>query len=190
MDGSPRAELPAMLVERAGRGDRLVQSELLRRYAGPLRALVRRLKSDEDADELTQMLLHHVLVSLPKFNPHGVASLTTWVFAVAHHRLIDEHRKRKPMHLALSAAEHIADSRVEGVQAIEATQQRAALDRAIAALPEELGRAVVLVHLQERPINEVAEIEAVPVGTVKSRLFRARALLAQRLSPVLKQGGE
>ncbi len=97
-----RAELNANLIARAQQGDRDAQRQFLRRYAAVMHQLVRRVASDRDPDALTQALLARLLEVLPRFkasvaqNGGNTASLTTWVFSVAHHFVIDELRRAPP----------------------------------------------------------------------------------------------
>jgi hypothetical protein len=88
-----RAELSGDVVTRAQRGDRDAQTVVLKRYAPMLHQLVRRVAGrDADADALTQSLLQRLLQVLPRFELAGTAKLTTWVYTVSHHFLIDELR--------------------------------------------------------------------------------------------------
>jgi RNA polymerase sigma-70 factor, ECF subfamily len=178
-------ELSNEVVARAQGGDRAAQTEVLKRYAGPLHGFIARTWPRVDAEEMTQVLLQRLLVVLPKFEFGGSASLSTWVFSVAQHFLIDEQRKQKPQLVPLHAANQVVDGQRDAVSVVWRQQVRSALDDAIGKLPPEQARVVVLVHLYEQPLEAVAEVEGVPLGTIKSRLFRARASLAARLGPTL-----
>lgn len=180
------AELPAEVVLRARAGHRAAQSEVVARYTGVLRALVRRVAQGSDVDELTQSLLQKLLEALPRFDPKGPAKLTTWVFTLAHHFLIDSRRRARLSLVPLVEAEAVVDSANPHADA-ERGELRVALEAAIARLPEEQRRVFVLAQLYEHPLDEVARVEGVPVGTVKSRLFRARASLAMWLGPRLQE---
>src|SRR5438128_1922014 len=92
-------ELDAGSVQRAQQGDRSAQATFLRRYVKPLHAFLRRSGLEHDADDATQELLAKLLRVLPSFQPVGPATLTTWVFTVAHRWLVDEKRRR---HLAVA----------------------------------------------------------------------------------------
>lgn len=185
---SPRpAELPSDVVRRAQAGDRSAREVVLRRYAAVLHGLVRRTLPGGDVEELTQALLGRVLEVLPRFDPRGSATLTTWIFSVSHHFLIDQRRKSHLVVAPLEAADVVPDPRPDPLSRAWTGQLRDVLESAIARLPVEQRRVLVLVHIYEQPLVEVAEREGVPVGTVKSRLFRARATLAQWLGPQLDE---
>ena len=185
-----RDELPRATIEGAQRGERAAQAELLRRYAGVLHQLVRRINGADEADALTQGVLERLLVALPKFELDGPASLTTWVFTVAHHFVIDAQRRTRRLHLVpVEAAAHLADPKADPHAAAWRGEVRSALEVAISQLPDDQRRVFVLVHLHEQPLDAVAEAEKIPLGTVKSRLFRAKARLAHALSPQFTPGG-
>jgi RNA polymerase sigma-70 factor (ECF subfamily) len=185
---SARAELPADVVARARRGDRDAQAQFLRRYAAVLHQLVRRVACDRDPDALTQSLLARLLEVLPRFEPDGPASLTTWVFSVAHHFVIDELRRKRIAVAPLSLAAQVVDEAADPHRAVDRAELRDALEAALATLPEDQRRAFVFVHVYEQRLEEFARVEGVPLGTVKSRLFRARAALARTLAPRFREG--
>lgn len=188
----PPQELSAQVILRAQRGDRAAQRDVLIRYSGVFRGLVRRVLpgSSADVDELTQSALCQLLVALPKFDPNGTAKLTTWAFSVAHHFLIDVSRKRHLRVVPLEAAAEVVDAQPAPFEATWRAEIRSELEAAIETLPIDQRRVFVLVHIHEQPLEAVAEAEGVPVGTVKSRLFRARAKLAVELGPRLTLGAD
>lgn len=181
-------ELDVHTVVRAQRGDRRAQGAVLSRYAGPLHAFVRRTwPPGSDADDLVQSLLARLLEVLPRFDPKGPATLTTWVFTVAHRWLIDERRRR---HLAVAPLDEgleVEDPAPRPDARAADGELRGALEAAIGKLPDAQRRVFVLAHVHEQPLEAVAEVEGVPVGTVKSRLFRARAALALELGALLDE---
>jgi RNA polymerase sigma-70 factor (ECF subfamily) len=186
-------ELDPRTIAEAQRGHRPAQEAFLRRYVGPMHALVRRSGAPGDPDEVTQDLLHKLLLSLPRFDPAGPARLTTWVFTVAGRWLIDAARRRRRDGTSLEEARHapqLVDPRPGADVALEQHQERLALERAIARLPPEQRRAFVLAAVHERPLDEVAAAERVPIGTVKSRLHRARAALVRMLAPPGEAGAD
>lgn len=175
-----RAELPRDVIERACRGERAAMSEVLQRYVKPLHRLVRITLPSFDSEELTQALLARLVAVLPRFEPRGSATLTTWVFTVAHRFLLDERKRFRPR--LVSPGEE-ADGADDGARYVWRAELRSALERALTTLPEEQRRPLVLVHVFDHALDEVAMVEGVPVGTIKSRLFRARVALARELGP-------
>jgi len=182
-------ELDAATIRQAQRFDRAAQDAFLRRYAGVLHALVRRSAPELDPDDATQALLEKLLEVLPRFVTPGPASLTTWVFTVAHRFLIDERRKKHLAVAPLDAGLEVADDAPALDVKLLDGQLSKALEQAVTELPEAQRRVFVLTQLHGQPLEAAADTEGVPVGTVKSRLFRARATLALRLKPLLAETG-
>ena len=183
-------ELDRVTVERLRRGERGAQDLFLRRYAPVMHAFVRRAGPSGDVDDLTQELLEKLLGVVSRFSPDGPAILTTWVFTVAHRWLLDE-KKRRHLQLApIDAGLEVADERPGPEAAVQAQQLDAALEAALARLPEAQRRVFVLTQVHGQPLEAVAEVEGVPVGTLKSRLHRARGALAVTLQSVLEVAGE
>lgn len=183
-------ELDAATVQRARGGDRAAQDAFLRRYAGPLHALLRR-SGIPNADDAVQELLAKLLAVLPRFDPAGAAMLTTWVFTVAHRWLLDQHKRRYLSLVPLEQALAIADPRPGADRLLEQKQLTEALEAAIARLSDEQRRVFLLAQVHQQPMEALSRIEGVPVGTIKSRLHRARAQLVALLGPVLRsvEGG-
>jgi RNA polymerase sigma-70 factor (ECF subfamily) len=183
-------ELDELTVRRAQAGDRSAQEAFLRRYAGPLHSLVRRCGVvPAETDDLVHDLLGRLIAALPRFQTGGAATLTTWVFTIAQRFMIDVSRKRHlelvPMEAGLTVPDHapgpheVAESRELGVR----------IEAALSRLPVDQRRVFVLAQVHQRPLQEIAEAEGVPMGTVKSRLHRARAALFELLSsPTRVQG--
>ncbi len=145
-------------------------------------ALCRRL--DPHPDDAYQEVWAKVLAA--GFDPTGPASFRTWVTTVTHRHLVDRHRRRLTRERLLShddihdEAFAAGDTSTDTSQSSIATSQQ--LEAAVAALPEAHRRVVVMHHVEEVPLDEIATIEGVPLGTVKSRLHRARAALARSLT--------
>lgn len=146
---------------------------------GPLVwSLCRRL--DPEPEDAYQEVWEKLLRNVGRFDPSGRASLRTWLATVSHRHLVDRHRRRTvrgdvvPIDGLASPVEggEGALQRVRGVRQLEA---------AVSTLPESQRRVVVMHHVHEVSLIDIAASEGVAVGTVKSRLHRARARLAQVL---------
>lgn len=177
-------ELDQATLARAQQGERTAQTAFLRRYAGPLRALVRRLGSG-DADDQLQELFLTLLQALPRFVPAGPARLTTWVFAVAHKQLLAKRRRPQLTLLPIEEGASVADAAPALDVILSNKRLGILLEEALAQLSEAHRRVFVLTQLHQQPMESVAEVEGVPLGTIKSRLHRARAELVLLLGPAL-----
>jgi len=169
------------LVEAAAAGSRDAFDELVRRYQTAIVNLVRALTSGRgDADDLAQEVFVRAWKSLRTFR--GDSTFRTWLHQVAINvvrtsrvrqgRMMRVFRQAAETDLEPAATEEPADARLARRQIIE---------RALASLPEDLRMAVTLRDLQGLDYREIAAALDVPIGTVESRIFRAR----QRLKPLL-----
>lgn len=182
-------ELDALTIRRAQQGDRRAQDVFLTRYAAALHSLLRRAGSGADLEDLTQALLEKLLVVLPRFELEGSATLTTWVFSVAHRWMLDHHKRRHLTLAPLAEALEVHDAQPRADVWVERAQLRGALDAAIRLLPEAQRRVFVLAQVHGCSLEQIAVDEGVPVGTVKSRLHRARAALMLQLDPPTDEAG-
>jgi len=134
------------------------------------------------AEDVAQEAFARALRSLPRFDPTGVAKLSTWVLTIATRTVIDELRRRPTRHEPLDA---VAGELVDPARPdVDAEQRR--LARAIADAVDELGpevrAAFVLRAYHDLSYPEIAAALGIDIGTVKSRLFRARQALQARLN--------
>ena len=171
---------PDLSVARAARGDPRAWRELLAKHGPLVFGLCRRL--DPEPEDCYQEVWAKVFGALPGFDQAGPASLRTWLAVITHRHLVDRHRRRGARGQLVAIDGHEPDDPGPGAEAlISARRRRDRLESALAALPEAQRRVVVLHHLCELPLEEIAASEGVPVGTLKSRLHRGRGRLAQLL---------
>lgn len=147
------------------------QIPALRRYA---RALVR----DRDgADDLVQDTLLRAINAEHQWQPG--TNLRAWLFTILHNVYVGDRRKlaRRPSVVPIDSEEWRLEAPSNQISSVELGE----LDRAIATLPEHQRITLLLVGLQGMAYEEVAKIMDVPLGTVRSRLSRARTALQQQL---------
>jgi RNA polymerase sigma-70 factor (ECF subfamily) len=142
-----------------------------------LRRLARALAGQvADADDLVQIVLERALARAAQWRPD--AALDKWVFAIARNAWRDELRARgRAQHLF--ASEEAGEMAADRASAQPAQQLELAM--ALAALPPDHREVVALVLVEGMSYSEAAELLEVPVGTVTSRLARARATLQAHL---------
>jgi RNA polymerase sigma-70 factor (ECF subfamily) len=138
------------------------------RWSALVWALCRRL--DPSPEDAYQEAWEKVLRALSGFDTAGPAQLSTWITRITHRHLVDRHRRRR-------TRGEPTDDDVDAIGAPAAVTSD--LEEALAALPEPHRRVVVLHHLYDLSIEEIAASEGVPEGTVKSRLHRARNRLVE-----------
>ena len=140
--------------------------------------------NSRDVQDLAQETFLQAFRSLPSFN--GQSRFSTWLISIAFN-LLKNHLSRSPakhhVHLDIDeqpeSASHFAD--IDPERLYESRQILAALQSAIALLPLQMHDAVVLVAIEGLSYEEAAQAMGVPIGSVKSRLCRARVQLAQAL---------
>ena len=182
------------LVRRFGSGDRSAFSELVRRYQSRVYSLCFRwLRDPAKAEEVAQDVFIALYKSLADFR--GESKLSTWIFRVAtnhcKNRLVYGNRRREDRHESIDAPIGGDDDGPVKQYAIDAPGPDASINRAEAskllqaaldALDEDQREIVLLRDVDDLSYEEIAELLQLPKGTVKSRLHRARAELARRLS--------
>lgn len=171
----------ARLAEAAQTGDRRALEQLLRRHHDRIYAICRRLAgNDADAADAAQEALIAIVRGLPRFA--GRAKFSTWAYRVATNAALDELRRRKRRPVPASDE---ADSRSIPAPPDDdpaAVVARLELDAALAELPEEFRAPVVLRDVAGCDYAEIARILGIPPGTVRSRISRGRARLAELVS--------
>jgi RNA polymerase sigma-70 factor (ECF subfamily) len=130
-------------------------------------------RMDPDPEDACQEIWEKVLRALPGFDPNGTAQASTWVATIAHRHLVDRHRRRVVRGVQVTPE----DLPTSGGQRPEIAKLQGALER----LPDPYRRVVLLHHVHGVALEEIAAGEGVPVGTIKSRLHRARARLVEDL---------
>ncbi len=186
--GSPERapELDEVTLRRAQRGDDTACRALIERYQAPVFALLHRMLGpgrSARVEDLAQETFLSVFQSLAKFSPLGEARLSTWILTIATRRAIDELRRRAPAAAPLDEAAEVAGpGRAD--ESLRRHQTAAAIQRAIADLPPEQRAAFLLREYHQLDYAEIARAVGVDLGTVKSRLSRARAALRAALHEV------
>jgi RNA polymerase sigma-70 factor (ECF subfamily) len=140
--------------------------------------------NDADALDATQDALIAIARGIRRFD--GRAAFSTWAYRVATNACLDELRRRRrrptpgwPDDLG----DRAADLGATPSTGIEQLPDRMAIDAALAHLSEEFRAAVVLRDLCDLDYGEIAETLGIPPGTVRSRIARGRAQLAELLAP-------
>ena len=176
---SQRADTDTALIERYLRGDVSAFNDLMRVHEDRVFAIcLRMLRDREAALDATQETFITVFRKVDRFSGHSAFS--TWLYRVAVNTCYDQARRRgrRPTE-PLPQDGGPPDERT--ATALDSAELRPDLEAALARLPTEFRSAVVLCDAQGLSLQTAAEIMGVPVGTVKSRVFRGRRLLAEAL---------
>ena len=187
----------ALLVERAKRGEVRAFEMLVVKYQRRIERLIGRMVRDVDlVQDIAQESFIRAYRALPQFR--GDSAFYTWLYRIAVNTakkaLVELKRDLLVSESALAAPEDGDEtSRVENElsdgetpEALLASKEIAtAVNAAIEALSEDLRQAITLREIEGLSYEEIAEVMNCPIGTVRSRIFRARESIASRLRPLL-----
>jgi RNA polymerase sigma-70 factor (ECF subfamily) len=184
IDGNERDDV---LLRRAAKGDEDAFVVLYRKHqAAVYRFALRMTGNAWAAEEITQDVFM-TLMKEPKKYDASRGAVGAYLYGIARNRVL-KHLERLPREVSLEeknsngtdAREMAHDSRTPA-QWAEQSERRKQVRGAVLELPEEFREVVVLCELEEMSYEEAAEMIGCPIGTIRSRLHRARALLLARL---------
>jgi len=181
-------ELDELTLRRAQRGEERAWRELIALYQDRVHALVWRLlagRAQHRAPDLVQETFVRVVRALPKFDPHGSAKLATWILTIATRVALNELRRPDADPIAGEPIGHAESAE----QSIERKRLGDAIAAGMAALDDEQRAILVLREYHELDYADIATALDVELGTVKSRLSRARAALRSFLVTALPELG-
>jgi RNA polymerase sigma-70 factor, ECF subfamily len=187
-------EVDQQLVERAQRGDKRAFELLVVKYQRKLGRLLSRLIRDPaEVEDVTQEAFIKAYRALPSFR--GDSAFYTWLYRIgvntAKNYLVAMGR-RAPTSTGFDHeeaegfedAEQLRDSNTPETELL-GKQVAATVNKAVAALPEDLRTAITLREIEGLSYEEIANVMNCPIGTVRSRIFRAREAIAADLRPLL-----
>lgn len=180
------AELDDVTLARAQRGEPAAWRALVEFHQGAVFALLGRMLGGgrrAQVEDLAQETFLAVFRQLAGFSPLGPARLSTWILTIASRRAIDELRRMPAS--ALAADDLAPPDRGRADDVLVRRRLARAIDRALAGLSPEYRAAFVLRELHGLEYGEIARALEIDLGTVKSRLARARAGLRTALAEVL-----
>jgi RNA polymerase sigma-70 factor (ECF subfamily) len=192
-------EIDHQLVVRAQRGDKRAFGLLVEKYQRKLsRLLSRYVRDPAEVEDVTQEAFVKAYRALPAFR--GDSAFYTWLYRIgintAKNYLMAMGR-RAPTSTEVEAEE--AESHEGGEQLRDINSPESLLlskeiastvNDTIQALPEELRTAIQLREIEGMSYEEIAQVMDCPIGTVRSRIFRAREAIAERLKPLLDTSGD
>ncbi len=184
------------LIEELRAGSEEAFAWLIARYHSPVYSLLARTVQDRaDAADLTQEVFVKVFRKIGSF--HGESSLRTWIYRIALREASNQRRwwvrhKQQEIpieqeltepgaHAPVYLKEMLVDQAESPFDAAERAEKRERVERALQAVPEPFRTTLVLRDVEGFVYEEVAEMQGVNIGTVKSRLVRGRAMLRNLL---------
>ncbi len=186
-------ESERLLIERCKLGERAAFDELVRKYEKRVYNLAYRLSgSYDDANDISVDAFVRVFQAIRLFR--GDANFSTWLFRIVTNVYLDRRkRNRNKQHVSLddviAVEENTVTRQIEdpsptpGV-VIEQRERAQLIQSAIVSLPTDQRTMIVLYHTEGFSYEEIATVLDLPIGTVKSRLNRARLKLREKLEPI------
>jgi RNA polymerase sigma-70 factor, ECF subfamily len=187
-------QIDQQLVERAQKGDKRAFELLVIKYQRKLgRLLSRMVRDTAEIDDITQEAFIKAYRALPQFR--GESAFYTWLYRIAvntakNYLMAKGKREIVKSDLIDEDGETVEDVLLPHDIAspdaeLQSKQIAKAVNEAVEALPEELRTAITLRELEGLSYEEIAQMMDCPIGTVRSRIFRAREAIAARIRPML-----
>ena len=181
-----RDQLPDLeLMKKVQEGDMVSYTTLVNRYKDRLfNLLLRMISSEEEANDLLQETF--VRVWQHKMSYDFRYAFSTWIYTIALNLARNELRRRKKFKFfdILDFADRLP---AEEKKKTESPKLKDLLDKEIKRLPEKYKTAFILRDVDSLSYEEIAQVLSIPLGTVKSRVNRARAILRKRLRPRMEE---
>lgn len=187
-------ELDLQLIQRIQNGEQQAFTLLVRKYQTRVaNILTRYVRSSGDIPDVSQEVFIKVYKSLPNFR--GDSAFYTWLFRItvntAKNYLTSQSRRPPASDIDAEEADSYDGSGAlkdeDNPEAILHSQEvKKVILNAISELPDELKSAITLRELEGLSYDEIAQIENCPIGTVRSRIFRAREAIDKQLKPLLE----
>ncbi|MFL0797017.1 MAG: RNA polymerase sigma factor RpoE [Cellvibrionaceae bacterium] len=193
MTGETTRDIDAKLVARVKKGDKRAFDALVMKYQHKVLAIVSRYVRGDDANDVAQEAFIKAYRALPNFR--GESAFYTWMYRIATNTaknyLVSRGRRPPASDVELEDAEYYGGS--ESLKDVDSPEHNAlrdelqsAIDVAIHKLPDDLRSAVTLREMEGLSYEEIAEVLECPVGTVRSRIFRARDAIDKHVEPLLE----
>ena len=175
-------------VQAALRGDVAAFAELVNAYQGPVYNLAyRMLGSASDAEDAAQEAFLRVYKRLGTYD--STRKFSSWILSVAAHYCIDRLRRRRGTVLSMEGIQAwrwIADKRPQPEESTVDSERDAAVREMLEDLPEQYRLAIILRYWHDLSYEEIAEITQSTESAIKSRLHRARRMMAERITSAEK----
>ena len=182
------------LVKRVQKGDQAAFDMLFARYQVKILNLISRyVRDSEEVHDVAQEAFIKAYRALPRFR--GDSAFYTWLYRIAintaKNHLVARSRRPPAMDVDIDDADYRDDAQMlreaeDPESALSRDQLKATISRALTDLPDDLRSALTLREFDGLSYEQIADILECPVGTVRSRIFRAREFVDQRMQPLLQ----
>ncbi len=171
----------ACLIQASQQGDQDAFAILLQKHQRRVfNVILRMVNNYDDASEVTQETFLAAWQGLPSFRSE--ARFSTWLYSIAYHcslRQLERRKHEETLQTAMQAQQLLKDAHIEKrpEEIVEGYEMQARMREHLSQLPTKYRVVLILRHLQDRTYEEMAQILTLPIGTIKTHLFRARNLL-------------
>jgi len=191
-------DIDAALVERVQRGDKKAFDLLVLKYQRKIiRLLSRMIRDQNEIEDVAQEAFIKAYKALPQFR--GDSAFYTWLYRIAINTARNwmSQNSRRPSapnanvtdnDETFSEIDNLTDSHTPEAEMVS-REIAASVNQTIESLPEELRRAIVFREIDGMSYEDIALAMNCPIGTVRSRIFRAREAIAERLRPIMGNEG-
>ena len=187
-----QTDIDAELVRRVQLGDKGAFDLLVRKYQQRLAKLVSRFIADPaEVEDVVQEAFIKAYRALPNFR--GESAFYTWLYRIAtnaaKNQLVANKRRPPKSDVDITSGATELGFELEGEESPEgeavSSEIKQAIQLALEEMPEDLRLALTMCEFDGLSYEEIAEVMECPIGTVRSRIFRARQALDKRLNPVI-----
>lgn len=177
-----------ILIKRSLQGERKAFEELMRKYEKRIYGFVIRMVRNEDtAVDLTQDFFLKIFTVLDKYNFEY--KFSTWAYRICYNLVIDHIRRHQAAVDSLDdesvTSRDMLDSdnvsRDDGFKALSRSETRDYVWRVVDQIPLKFRELILLRYIQDLKYEEIAEVTALPVGTVKNRIFKAKEIIKKEM---------
>ncbi|MFC3041753.1 RNA polymerase sigma factor SigW [Virgibacillus xinjiangensis] len=179
-------------IKQVKKGDQSAFEDVISFYQGRIfQHCFRMLGNRHEAEDLAQETFIRAYVNIDSFDTKR--KFSTWLYRIATNLSIDRIRKRKPDYFldaeikgteGLDMYSQLAAGGRTPVEEVESLELKSSIQQAISELPPKYKGIIVLRYLEELSLHEISDIMDIPLGTVKTRLYRGREAMRKRLRHV------
>ncbi len=171
------------LVDKTLEGSERAFRSLVERYHALVFSVVRGVMGQrDDVEDVVQEIFIKIYRNLPGYR--GDARLSTWIYRISRNEAINAVSRFSPETEPIDDSAILAGREARPDERLERAQAKSRIDELLATLDEQHRIAIELRYMGEKSYAEIAEIMEIPIGTVKTNIFRAKAALKRRLSVI------
>lgn len=196
---TPERDEDFLIVQRVQAGDKKAYNLLVSKYQRRVaRLLTRMVKNQEDIDDVVQDTFIKAYRAIGNFR--GESAFYTWIYRIAintaKNHLVTQNRRPTTLNESNdddseTFEDNSALSNIDTPESLMQTKQIGeAVNDAMAALPDDLREAIIMREIDGLSYEEIASAMDCPIGTVRSRIFRAREAISQKIKPLLDPKGD